>query len=301
MFFAKPLVEVSVEDIRQLELEEFENLDYKFKIEDANDLAREVVAMANTSGGLLVVGFESDKGAIVSKDGFPTNGESLDHFEQKWVNFLETKVEPKIVPPPQVCLVDAGNGNALGLIWVRGRSSFAPHRVLNYLHKEHRKKKATVKPSKVNHEFFIRRGSESRAMSHAQIKASFESSRRGLQRIADLHDRRVSDHCTQHGVTNKIVPGIMMHLVPPRSLAEETAYTDVEELLNRPGEGANAIPVTLNRVSNAWNVVYNFDGVALWSIADDEDSTSSCFTTARWSSLILLQVDSGLTKSVFLT
>ena len=100
-----------------------ENAYLDYKVDFPTDLAKTVSAIANTFGGLVLIGVAEDN---QSRPVLPITGISLQRgLEERVLNTLIDSVTPPIIPEIAVCQNDEGDR---GIIVIRvAQSTYAPH------------------------------------------------------------------------------------------------------------------------------------------------------------------------------
>ena len=131
---------------------------------------RTVCAFANTAGGRIILGMESDKTGIPKR----LNGiakSAVDQTKQRLESKLRTGIEPR-VPPPDISVVEVAEDDHVLVIDVP-ESWLGPHRWTGNLH-------------------FYRRASESnRELDIGEVRTAFARSEGFTDRVANFRSERV--------------------------------------------------------------------------------------------------------------
>jgi hypothetical protein len=125
MLYTKKIEEITHKDIVDFcneQIRENISLDYKETINSS--LAKTIAAMANTWGGLIVIGAEDND----SKPKLPLKGiEFKEHLREQINNIILGNITPPVFPEIQVCSSD---DNTTGLIVIRvSQSNTTPHAI----------------------------------------------------------------------------------------------------------------------------------------------------------------------------
>jgi len=125
MLYTKKIEEITYKDIVDFcneQIRENINLDYKEAIDSS--LSKTIAAMANTWGGLIVIGAEDDD----SKPRLPLKGvESKGHLREQINNIILGNITPPIFPEIQICPSDDSKTE---LIVIRvSQSNTTPHAI----------------------------------------------------------------------------------------------------------------------------------------------------------------------------
>lgn len=128
--FTKPFSEIEFNDIVAFckEWPEGVRVEYKRKIPDAEKRRKSVSSFANTLGGFLVIGVETDENnmAILPIEGMP----GLPGIEERIVESAFTGINPPVTPEVKVYDVPSKTGNIVVLVRVN-ESPEAPHAIQN--------------------------------------------------------------------------------------------------------------------------------------------------------------------------
>jgi len=125
MLYTKSIEKITYQDILDFCNERYResiHLDYKVKIDSS--LAKNIAAMANTWGGLILIGVDE----VDSKPKLPVEGlEYREHLREQINNLILGNIMPPIFPEIQVCQSEEGNR---ALIVVRVfQSDLTPHAI----------------------------------------------------------------------------------------------------------------------------------------------------------------------------
>ena len=127
MLYTKEIEKITFQDIVDFCNEKHRetiHLDYKQEIDSS--LAKTIAAMANTWGGIIVIGVEDED----SKPKLPVKGILYkEHLREKINNIILGNIMPSVFPEIQIC-PDAKNEKALTVIRVP-QSSHTPHAIRN--------------------------------------------------------------------------------------------------------------------------------------------------------------------------
>ena len=125
MLYTKGIEKITHQDVLDFCNERYResiHLDYKVKID--NSLVKTIAAMANTWGGLIIMGVDE----VDSKPKLPVEGlEYREHLREQINNLILGNIMPPIFPEIQVCQSEEGNR---ALIVVRVfQSDLTPHAI----------------------------------------------------------------------------------------------------------------------------------------------------------------------------
>lgn len=125
MLYTKPINEIRYEDVVDFcnqKIKENINLDYKEKIESS--IAKTVSSMANTWGGLIIVGVEDDDSAPK----LPAIGmEFKEHVEEQINNIILGNINPPVFPEIKIC--KSTDGKYMFAIIRVCQSNITPHAI----------------------------------------------------------------------------------------------------------------------------------------------------------------------------
>ena len=192
---------VSADDLQRLiENEEVESqtLEYKGNLAglpgtEMDDAIKTVCAFANTAGGRMILGMETEKGLPRRLKGIPKA--EVDQSKQRLESKLETAIEPR-TPPPDIASVEVAKDEHVLVIDVP-QSWVGPHRWTANRH-------------------FYRRASESnRPMDIDQVRIAFARSEGLTDKVADFRAERVG--AVQAGKTPVPLEAggrMILHIIP---------------------------------------------------------------------------------------
>lgn len=208
---------VSAEELQKLidnEEVESQTLEYKGKVpgkadSETDPAIKTVCAFANTAGGRIILGMETDQ------DGIPTRLKGItktavDQSKQRLESKLRTGIEPR-VPPPDIAVVEVEEGEHVIVVDVP-ESWVGPHRW-----------------TRNNH--FYRRASESnRELDIGEVRTAFAQSEGFTDKVANFRAERV--WAVQSGTTPvPLEPGgrMILHIVP-RAAFSSASNADIATL-----------------------------------------------------------------------
>lgn len=205
-FTGQPLASVSIDDLRRLianAVPESLHLDYKreLKLDDKDEkkeFLRDLTALANSEGGMIIYGMEEDRdtagkptGIPRSVDGFPIL--NRDFFVLSVEHIIKDGIDERL-PSYQLATVPVAGDNHVLMIRVPP-SLRAPHMVT--LGGERR--------------FFIRGNSGRQDMSTAQVRDSVLRTESVVERIRTFIEKRAEKHA---GAPTQSRPFWMLHVIP---------------------------------------------------------------------------------------
>jgi len=127
MLYTKKIEEITYQDVVDFcneQIRENISLDYKEMIDTG--LAKTVAAMANTVGGLIIIGVEDQD----SKPKLPVKGiEIKEHLIEQINNIILGNITPPVFPETQICISDDGQ-KALIVLRIL-QSNITPHAIKN--------------------------------------------------------------------------------------------------------------------------------------------------------------------------
>ncbi|MDO8589980.1 MAG: ATP-binding protein [bacterium] len=125
MLYTKPITEITYVDVIDFckqSLKENINLDYKLDVDTG--IAKTIAAMANTWGGLIVVGVEDED----SKPKLPVEGIPYrEHIEEQINNIILGNITPPTFPEVKVCLSE--NKEKMFVVIRIPQSNLTPHAI----------------------------------------------------------------------------------------------------------------------------------------------------------------------------
>ena len=188
-----------------------------------NDLAADVSAFANSSGGDLVYGIDED-GEGQAAAVVPALG-NMDEVALRIQDVLMANIEPR-VPGLQVQAIPVAGGFVLV---IRVPQSWAgPHRVTT------------------NHQFYIRENGRKRPIDVPEIRGLFLRSDQQAKRVRDFRTERLGKILAGEA-PHRLVPGalLVVHFVPTQAILG-TVYVDpIPYMRNR------SLPVMSRTIPNA--------------------------------------------------
>jgi len=206
--FGKDLCEVNVEDLMMLIAEgipEDKMLDFKrdLKVDtdsDKKELAKDVCAFANSSGGIILIGVNQDNDAKASEL-TGVDIESEDELVRRIQQILKARVSPKI-PGIRFRKIDLENGKSVFVVEIP-KSFVSPHMV-----KEDR--------------FYFRDSAMRHIMDEQELRIAFVASENVKERVKQLRERRIMDILADEGPV-KSIPGakFVLHIVPLEAFERE--------------------------------------------------------------------------------
>ena len=234
MIFTKPIQEITYQDVLDFCSEQHQesiHLDYKREV--ARSLVKTIAAMANTWGGVVVIGVdEEDSRPRLPVDGLPYE----EHLRERINNLILGNVIPPLFPEIQVCRSPGGDR---ALIVVRiPQSQLTPHAIQGnsqvYLRTE-----TSNEPEELASLDRIQWLIDRRKMSE-DLKSSFHQ----------LAERRFDALCGRHGVTVAHGDGTlsMTPLYPFELLCNPRHFNpDLLNTMHTRGWGASRFPKLLNQ------------------------------------------------------
>ena len=129
MLYRKPLNDIDLADVQKfLEQRTPENTVLDYKRTFPNDLAKSIAAMANTFGGLILVGVDEDKEEGESRPKLPIAGIPFERgLEEKVSSISIDSISPPVVPDVRVISLN-DNGKAIIIIRI-SQSAESPHAI----------------------------------------------------------------------------------------------------------------------------------------------------------------------------
>lgn len=127
MLYTKKIEEISYTDVIDFCNEQIpENLSLDYKLEIDANLVKTISAMANTWGGIIILGVEdNDSKPLLPVRGIPYK----EHTREQINNLILGNITPPILPEVQICQSDDGE-MMLGVIKIP-QSNTAPHAIKN--------------------------------------------------------------------------------------------------------------------------------------------------------------------------
>lgn len=111
--FAKTVDAYNYQDVAELiGASESVMLEFKSKVDNDDDLLKELVAFANTFGGYLIIGAEEKDSRLQALPGV----QPVDGFQQRIIDLCLTRIVPPIVPYPSPPITVPGSRQALYVI-----------------------------------------------------------------------------------------------------------------------------------------------------------------------------------------
>lgn len=224
---------------------EGQRLDYKSQLpgkgDDRTEFLRHITGMANTTGGIIVLGVEEQR-----QDGTP-NGlpericgladANLDDVVLRLSSMIDSNISPRIVPQPEVMIVEGWAGAAVVVVRV---------------------KRSVTKPHMFGHRFYARQGPRTVPLEVEQVRVEFlegdEVPRRmrsfRADRIADLSGGDRADLLGQ-------APNMVVHVLPFAAFARNATPRDVSAVVQK-----NILPPALG--GGGFSSRINFDGACAW-------------------------------------
>lgn len=243
----KPLESISAEDVAALiGMPEPDRVEFKSEIGNSDDARRdycgEITALANTAGGLLLVGVGEADG--VARDVGLVPWKEIDIERLRLVSIAESLIKPRI-PGLRVHLVKVGEDG--GVIVLRVPKSFAgPH---------------AVDIGGSTFRFFRRRSGGKIRLDIDEVGRAFRADEEAIDAVRAFRLERVTlIKATETPVLLSGRPKIVLHVVPLAGM-ERTRRLDAESLA-RAGDQLNppGLAATRKRV--------NLDGIVRWQDGD---------------------------------
>ena len=236
--FEKPLASVTHADLLALvpqQICESTRLDFKTAgYEGSREYAKDVVAFANSKGGILILGATETDTALTGVPGYTVS--SVDEEQQRLVRWAREVIEPPLLGV-QVHVIDIGGNRIVTLIEVP-ESFSAPHR-------------ATTSGNK----FYVRHQTTSDEATYAELKMMFNEQGDIARLAREFLASRVEKFTTGQ-LTPSIHPSlgaVMLHVIPHSALVGGPAWSGVlEESVQRN--------LPLLREAGHNNSTYSFDG-----------------------------------------
>jgi hypothetical protein len=285
MIFNKALDEIKVEDILLLvenKITEGGRLDFKRdhygrSDKDKREFAADVTAMANASGGHLIIGVGEDQGRASSAEGVETS--DPDKLVLMAAESLRSMIEPEIFGLKTRWLRLADSRGFL-IIHVP-RSWSAPHAV-------------TFEKSC---KFHLRDENGNHQMSVQEIRRAFTFAGEIENRLRDFRNSRIEMLKRNEGplATSVDEPKLIFHLLPL------TALTDPRQIQFGPHESGIG-PFS----ARGFNSLHSIDGFVTYSGPEEITQAARAFTTLFRSGIVeavggILAGNSGTTPTLNLT
>jgi len=182
MTIEKPASNITEADIRALvqgRVCENQRLDYKEMFpqrrEEHDEFLRHVAGMANTTGGMILIGVAERRDEAGKTTGEPESicgiGEcNLDNLVLRLTNAIRDSIAPRIVPPAEVVAVQTGEGTAVVI----------------------RVRRSLTKPHMFRHRFYARQGPQTVPLEVEQVRAEFLEGAALSRRIQDFRVDRLA-------------------------------------------------------------------------------------------------------------
>jgi len=232
------------------------HLDYKSDLpgtlnQDTVNFLKDIVAFANTGGGVLLYGIEEQQDAEGHATGLPSSlrgvGTNFNDLELRFRQMILNGVQPRI-DGIEIAPVPLTNGSLVIAIDVP-RSWNAPH----------------VVSSGGHWRFYGRAGASNYQMDVMEVRAAFLASEGVSERIRSFRANRLLQIAANQGpIQLRTAPKLTMHLIPlhafaPNELVDiDTHYVSIRQL-------------TLLRPYSTGTAKYNLDGLIRYS--DDSGYT----------------------------
>ena len=204
MALDKPLEQITELDLAQLKdtgTAEGRTLDYKLQVHaDAVDFRADVCALANTSGGHLILGVEEQGGTPVGIPGL--SDPNPDAVKLRLEQILGSNIEPRL---PNVGLRDVRLSNGRWCLVIRVPQSWAqPH--------------AVVKDQ--SRKFWARHSSGNFVMDVGQLRTAFTLSANVEERIRDFRIQRLNHlQASEEGSAR-----VVFHLIPVSAFTTSSRF-----------------------------------------------------------------------------
>jgi hypothetical protein len=130
--FTKPLADITIDDITgflSLKEPEGQRVEYKTEFPQKNEeFAKSIAALANTEGGVMLIGVEVDaQNRPIKLEGIPSSNQLHDRV----VNICASRIRPRILP--EIKVLDMPESKDHSVVFIRIPQSIqAPHQLLSY-------------------------------------------------------------------------------------------------------------------------------------------------------------------------
>lgn len=236
-----------------------------------NELAKDVCALANADGGDLIFGIRENTDGGTAESLAPIADESFDQASRRFLQTIESSVEPKI-QGLQIKCVNVDGGFVMVL---RVPSSFdGPHCIRN---------------SNSQRRFVVRNGTTTADMSYDQIRRGFERTSSLIDQARRLVDQRLQ--LIQERKTARLmdaVPLCVVEVVPLASLTGRVGV-DVGAIYNH--SFSNCIPVKWK--SAAISRLLNLDGILVYQPGKVSNAWTNIFRDGRYETVAIGGRDTG--------
>lgn len=256
---AKDIDQITVADLEALvenRIPEGRTLEYKRdhygrKDEDRREFAADVSALANASGGDLLIGISEVEG--VASEVVGVEHDNPDRLILAVTESIRTSLEPQIVGV-RVRWIEIGKERGVLVIRVP-RSWSAPHRVI------------VAKDSR----FYVRDGNGKHPMSVEELRISFSLLADLEKRVRNFREERLQMLRRDEGprALPPSEPRIAFHIIPQLALGESCVLAFDAHDPGVPPLGA----------TQGHNTLFSIDGFVTYSRGDYEKSISPSFTT----------------------
>lgn len=255
MFSQTQIDRTYIDDLVAGSFPEHQELDYKQKLYEKNDsgrdeLLKDVCALANASGGVILYGIAED-GPDKAPKVTPITDELFDVAQQRMQSQIDRLIEPRL-PGVSFTRIEYDGGYVMAL---QIPGSFGGP----YWYGTDGKKK-----------FKVRRGTQTSDFSYQELRAAFDRNASATIRARNWVRERITDVRKGRNSLRPLQPGpfVIMHFVPMISYLSESSPIDIatsqKQLLTVP------IPWT-----NAYTYRINFDGLIIYPnmtpVHEDDD------------------------------
>lgn len=224
---------------------EGQRLDYKSQFpgkgDDRTEFLRHITGMANTTGGIIVLGVD-EKRENGKPSGVPDRicglaDANLDDVVLRLSNMIDSNISPRIVPHPEVLCVE-GCGDAPVVVV--------------------RVKRSMTKPHMVGHRFYARQGPRTLPLEVEQVRVEFLEGEEMPRRMRAFRADRLAD--LVGGDRSDLLeasPNFVVHVLPFEAFSRNAATKDVSAVVLR-----HIRPPARN--GGGFSYRMNFDGACAW-------------------------------------
>jgi hypothetical protein len=251
---AKPLHQITLSDLQVLigNVRESKTLEYKREMpargaEQKVKLLAAVSALANTAGGDLLIGIETNQGLPTAIPGIALDNPDAEKLRLE--QLLATQLEPRL-PRVDIEAIACGNGRHVLAIRVL-RSWVAPHRVVP------------------NDRFYGRNSGGNYPLDVGELRSAFVLSESTAERIRNFRNDRIMKIAARE-TPLAMNPGAAMiiHAVPFSTFAAGRLLDIVQQIAS-----GHAMALPPGRIGHPNNYATNLDGLVTFSNPADQPAS----------------------------